>query len=148
MKRELWILLGTAALLVLGACSRQTGGVRTTGSLEVLAVTPDVTSGCPVRTGDWMALKGNNFGTQADWDQGPNTILFPPDPGLAPERVELTRVQDPATLLFVVPAGAQSGTVRLHIEGVGDAEFQVTVPSGAGSSSAVPGCQLPTPPAP
>ncbi|HHO57635.1 hypothetical protein [Oceanithermus sp.] len=148
MKKGLWTLLGLFTLLVLAACSTQTGGIRTTGALKVLSAVPDVTAGCPVRAGDWMALTGNNFGTQADWDDGPNYLLFPPEPGLAPERVELTQAQDPATLFFMVPAGAQSGTVRLHVEGVGDAEFTVTIASGAGASTAVPGCELPTPPAP
>ncbi len=135
------------ALIALAACAGPTPGLRTTGDLRILAVEPDVTQGCPVRAGDWMALKGNDFGAPEDWGpEGPNTLLFPPEPGLAPETIELTRVADPATLFFRVPADATSGTIRLHVEGVGDAEFEVTVETGPSGASAVPGCTLPQAP--
>ena len=147
MKRP-W-MLGLLALLALAACTSQAPRIKTSGSLRILSVQPDVEAGCPVRAGDWMALKGNAFGTPEDWgDNGPNALLFPPEPGLAPQRVELTKSSDPATLLFVVPAGAQSGTLRLHVEGIGDAEIPIEVQSGVGPSLAIPGCELPPPPEP
>lgn len=147
MNTAKWTLLGFLAVLVLAACQAPAERIRTTGALSIQSAQPDVTAGCPVRAGDWMALEGNDFGTQADWEEGgPNYVLFPPDPGLAPDRVELTRPADPATLFFRVPAGATSGTVRLHVEGVGDAEFEVTVEGDLGGATAVPGCELPAPP--
>ncbi len=132
------------ALLTLAACSAPQG-IHTTGSLRIQSVQPDVVAGCPVRAGDWMALKGNAFGTQADWDTGVNHALFPPEPGLPAENPEITQGENPATLMFRVPQGAQSGTLRLHVEGVGDAEILVTVQQVA-PQMAVPGCEVPAPP--
>jgi len=148
MKTVRWTVLTLAGALLIAACSTPIPRVRTTGSLRVQSVQPDVTAGCRVRAGDWMALKGNAFGTADDWANGPNRVLFPPEPGLQPAAVELTRPADPATLMFQVPAGAVSGTLKLHVEGVGDAEIAVTIASDAGASNAVPGCELPAPPAP
>ena len=140
-----FLLLGSLILLIV-ACNTKTSGIRTTGVLEVHTAVPNVTAGCAVRAGDWMSLTGNNFGVQADWDGGPNYVRFPPEPGIAAASVELTQAAGPATLFFRVPDAARSGTVRLHVEGVGDAEFEVVVETGAGNASAVPGCELPTPP--
>ncbi len=92
------------ALLTLAACSAPQG-IHTTGSLRIQSVQPDVVAGCPVRAGDWMALKGNAFGTQADWDTGVNHALFPPEPGLPAENPEITQGENPATLMFRVPQG-------------------------------------------
>ncbi|WP_135257174.1 hypothetical protein [Thermus caldilimi] len=139
MKRSLWLLL-----VALAACTAPQG-IRTTGSLRIQSVQPDVVGGCRVRAGDWMLLTGNTFGTQADWDRGSNHALFPPDPGLPAESPEITRAENPATLMFRVPQGAQSGTLRLHVEGVGDAEIPIVV-EGLAPQMAVPGCELPTPP--
>ena len=72
------------SLLALAACAAPQG-IRTTGDLRLQAVQPDVVAGCAVRAGDWMALKGNTFGTQADWDEGRSYALFPPTPGLPAE---------------------------------------------------------------
>lgn len=133
-------LLGLLAAMVLSACSGPSG-IRTTGRLRILGVQPDLA--CVVRAGDWMALKGNEFGTQEDWDGGRNWVRFPPDLPASP--VELTQAKDPATLFFRVPEGAQSGLLRVHVEGVGDAEIPVQV-AGLTPSMAVPGCELPVPP--
>lgn len=141
MKRIVWLLL-----LALAACSAPQG-IKTTGNLRIQSVQPDVVSGCKVRAGDWMALKGNTFGTQAEWDSGTNYALFPPDPGLPAEAPEITQGENPATLMFRVPEGAQSGTLRLHVEGVGDAEIPVSVENLA-PQMAVPGCEVPVPPQP
>ncbi|MDM7323416.1 MAG: hypothetical protein P3W93_000195 [Thermus sp.] len=139
MKRILWLLL-----LTLGACSNPQG-IKTTGELRIQGIQPDVVSGCKVRVGDWMALKGNSFGTQADWDAGTNYALFPPDPGLLAENPEITQSENPATLMFRVPPGAESGLLRIHIEGVGDAEIPIAV-EGTAPQRAVPGCEAPAPP--
>ncbi|WP_114313224.1 hypothetical protein [Thermus caldifontis] len=135
----------TALLLLLGllaACSAPQG-IKTSGNLQIQSVAPDVVAGCKVRAGDWMALKGNTFGSQADWDAGTNYALFPP--GLREENPEITQAQDPATLMFQVPQGAESGLLRIHVEGVGDAEIPVVV-EGLTPQMAVPGCEAPTPP--
>ncbi|WP_243093323.1 hypothetical protein [Thermus thalpophilus] len=137
MKRLLWLLL-----LALAACSVPRG-IGTTGNLRIQSVQPDVVAGCAVQAGDWMALKGNTFGTQAEWDAGINYALFPPN--LPAESPEIIQASDPATLMFRVPAGAQSGLLRLHISGVGEAEIPVLVAS-ATPQMAVPGCELPAPP--
>ncbi len=134
------------SLLLLAACSAPQG-IRTTGDLRLLSVQPDVVAGCPVRAGDWMALKGNSFGSQADWDEGKSYALFPPEPGLKAEAPEITQAENPATLMFRVPQGAESGILRLHVEGVGDAEIPVTV-QGIAPQMAVPGCEIPAPPPP
>lgn len=148
MRKKINILLGFSVLLLLVSCSRQTSEIYTTGTLDIISTVPDVTAGCPVRAGDWMTLTGNDFGRQADWETGgPNYVLFPPEPGLPPERVELTKVANPATLFLQVPVGAQSGTLKLHVKDVGDAEIIIEVVSGSSSQTAVPGCELPTPPA-
>jgi len=140
-------ILGISVLLALAACTPQAPQVRTTGSLRITAVQPDFEAGCEVRAGDWMALKGNSFGAPSDWgDGGPNWLLFPPEPGQAPERVELTKQSDPATLLFIVPAEAKSGTLRLHVEGAGDAEIVIRIRPGVAPAMAIPGCELPPPP--
>lgn len=129
-------------LLALAACTAPQG-IRTTGSLDIQAVQPDVVAGCVVRAGDWMLLKGNTFGSQADWDAGTNYALFPPD--LPAEDPEITQAENPATLMFRVPQGAQSGILRVHVEGVGDAEIPVNV-QALGVQMAVPGCEVPAPP--
>ncbi|WP_022797471.1 hypothetical protein [Thermus islandicus] len=134
------------SLLLLAACSMPQG-IRTTGDLRLQSVQPDVVAGCPVRAGDWMALKGNRFGSQADWDQGKSYALFPPEPGLRAEAPEITQAANPATLMFRVPKGAESGILHLHVEGVGDAEIPVTV-QGIAPQMAVPGCEIPSPPPP
>jgi len=139
MKRSLFL-----ALLALAACSSPQG-IKTTGALRIQSVQPDVVSGCAVRAGDWMALKGNDFGTQEDWDQGLSYALFPPEPGLFAESPEITQLENPATLMFRVPAGAESGILRLHVEGVGEAEIPVNVQEVA-PQMAVPGCEVPAPP--
>ncbi|MFC0594719.1 hypothetical protein ACFFFP_00720 [Thermus composti] len=139
MKRTLWLFL-----LALAACSAPQG-IRTTGSLRIQSVQPDVVAGCVVRAGDWMALKGNTFGTQAAWDAGTNHALFPP--GIPAQEPEITQPQDPATLLFRVPQGAESGLLRLHVEGVGDAEIPITV-APLTPQMAVPTCEAPLPPKP
>ena len=144
MKRRTWIALGWTVLLVLGGCASGPRGFRTTGGLRILAAVPDVTAGCRVRAGDWMVLTGNDFGSPADWRSGANRLRF--SPGVAPPRIELTREKDPATLFFLVPQGAQSGPVRLHVEGVGDAAFTVVVEAGVAAANAVPGCALPSAP--
>lgn len=137
MKRALLV-----GLLALAACSAPQG-IKTTGSLRVQSVQPNVVAGCAVRAGDWMAIKGNDFGAQEDWDQGRSYALFPP--GLPAEDPEITQAQDPATLMFRVPQGAQSGTLRLHVEKVGEAEIPVVV-QGVAPLMAVPGCEVPAPP--
>ena len=137
MKRALLV-----GLLALAACSAPQG-IKTTGSLRVLSVQPNVVAGCAVRAGDWMAIKGNDFGTQEDWDQGLSYALFPPD--LPAEDPEITQAQDPATLMFRVPPGAQSGILRLRVEGVGGAEIPVLV-LGLAPQMAIPGCEIPAPP--
>ncbi|AEV17196.1 hypothetical protein TCCBUS3UF1_21600 [Thermus sp. CCB_US3_UF1] len=129
-------------LLALAACTAPQG-IRTTGNLSIQAVQPDVVAGCVVRAGDWMLLKGNTFGSQADWDAGTNYALFPPD--LPAEDPEITQAENPATLMFRVPQGAQSGILRVHVEGVGDAEIPVNV-QALGVQMAVPGCEVPAPP--
>ena len=139
MKRSLFL-----ALLALAACSSPQG-IKTTGALRIQSIQPDVVSGCAVRAGDWMALKGNDFGTQEDWDQGLSYALFPP--GLPAEAPEITQAQDPATLMFRVPHGAESGVLRLHVTGVGEAEIPVVV-QGVAPEMAVPGCEVPAPPSP
>uniref|UniRef100_A0A7C2C0E2 Cell surface protein n=1 Tax=Thermus islandicus TaxID=540988 RepID=A0A7C2C0E2_9DEIN len=139
MQKTLWL-----SLLLLAACSAPQG-IRTTGDLRLQSVQPDVVAGCPVRAGDWMTLKGNRFGSQADWDQGRSYALFPPEPGLRAEAPEITQAANPATLMFRVPKGAVSGTLRLHVEGVGDAEIPVTV-QGTAPQMAVPECEIPVPP--
>lgn len=139
MKKHLWFLF-----LALAACSAPQG-LRTTGSLRIQSVQPDVVAGCQVRAGDWMLLTGNAFGTQEEWDSGTNYALFPPDPGLPAESPEITQRENPATLMFRVPEGAQSGLLRLHVAGVGDAEIPVSVQAVA-PQMAVPGCEAPTPP--
>jgi hypothetical protein len=131
-------------LLALAACSAPQG-IKTTGSLRIQSVQPDVVSGCAVRAGEWMALKGNDFGAQEDWDQGLSYAFFPP--GLPAEAPEITQFQDPATLMFRVPHGAQSGVLRLHVAGVGDAEIPVNIQEVA-PAMAVPGCEAPAPPSP
>ncbi len=133
-------LIGLALMTLLAACSGPVG-IRTTGHLRIQAVQPDPLA-CTVRAGDWMVLKGNDFGTQMDWDEGRNWVLFPP--GLPADRVELTREKDPATLFFQVPQGAISGTLRVHVEGVGEAEIPIQV-TGLAPSMAVPGCEPPLP---
>ncbi|WP_018111214.1 hypothetical protein [Thermus igniterrae] len=137
MRQTLWLLL-----LVLAACTAPQG-IRTTGKLRIQSVQPDVVAGCVVRAGDWMALKGNTFGTQEAWDSGVNYALFPPE--LPAEAPEITQAQDPATLMFRVPQGAESGILRLHVEGVGDAEIPVRV-QGMAPQMAIPQCEVPTPP--
>lgn len=139
MKKIGWLLL-----LALAACSAPQG-IKTTGKLRIQSVQPDVVSGCTVRAGDWMALKGNTFGTQADWDAGTNHALFPPDPGLPAENPEITQSENPATLMFRVPPGAESDLLRIHVEGVGDAEIPITVEQVT-PQMAVPGCEVPAPP--
>ena len=134
------------SLLALAACAAPQG-IRTTGDLRLQAVQPDVVAGCAVRAGDWMALKGNTFGTQADWDEGRSYALFPPTPGLPAEEAEITQEQGPATLLLRVPEGAESGVLRLHVEGVGEAEIPLRV-VGASPQMAVLGCEPPPPPTP
>jgi hypothetical protein len=139
MKKIGWLLL-----LALAACSAPQG-IKTTGKLRIQSVQPDVVSGCTVRAGDWMALKGNTFGTQEEWDAGINRALFPPDPGLPAENPEITQAENPATLMFRVPPGAESGILRIYVEGVGDAEIPIAV-GGISPEMAVPGCEVPAPP--
>ncbi|WP_018461002.1 hypothetical protein [Thermus oshimai] len=126
---------------VLSACG---AAIRTSGALRILSVAPDVVAGCTVRAGDWMALKGNAFGTQAEWDAGVNYVLFPP--GVKAEPVELTQSENPATLFFRVPLEAESGEIRVHVEGVGEAWIPVRVEPALSVQMAVPGCEAPTPP--
>lgn len=126
---------------VLAACG---SAIRTSGALRILSVAPDVVAGCTVRAGDWIALKGNDFGTQAQWDAGMHYVLFPP--GVRAEPVELTQAEDPATLFFRVPLEAQSGEMRVHVEGVGDAWIPVQIDPALSVQVAVPGCEAPAPP--
>ncbi len=116
---------------VLSACG---AAIRTTGALRILSVAPDVVAGCTVRAGDWMALK----------DAGVNYVLFPP--GVRAEPVELTQSENPATLFFRVPLEAESGEIRVHVEGVGEAWIPVRVEPALSVQMAVPGCEAPTPP--
>ncbi len=147
MNKAKQVFLGILAMLVLAACQTPVERINASGKLSIQSIQPNVLAGCPVRAGDWMALEGNDFGEPADWGEGgPNYVRFPPEPGIDAEQVELTKVEDPATLFFKVPAGAQSGTVKLHVEDVGDATFEVVVEGGTGGANVVPGCRLPEPP--
>ncbi len=134
--------LGAALLLLLGlaACS-QSPTFRTTGSLRILDSEPPLAR-CTLRAGDFFILKGNDFGTAEAWSNGTNYLILPE--GL-PAPVELTRERDPATLQARVPAGAVSGTAWLHVEGVGDAEFEVRIQGGPAPALVPPECRPPDP---
>ena len=138
MKKVLW--LGTVLLLALAACTAG-GPFKTRGALRILASEPPLDR-CVLRAGDYFILKGNDFGAAEDWENGTNYLILPEE---RPAPVVLTRPRDPATLQARVPEGAVSGTARLHVEGVGDAEFEVTIASGPTPATALPECRPPGP---
>jgi len=132
-----WLLL---LLLLLVACG-QNGAFRTAGKLKIPASEPPLER-CLLRAGDYFLLKGNDFGTREDWEAGINTLTLPE---AHPTEAELTKQSDPATLMAQVPEGAVSGTAQLHIEGVGNATFEVRIEGGATPTQVLPECRPPDP---
>ncbi len=135
-----WMGIGLILAVLLAACS-QTRYFRTTGNLRVLDSEPPLER-CVLRAGDFFILKGNDFGTPDDWESGVNYLILPEE---LPAEVELTRERDPATIQARVPEGAVSGTAWLHVEGVGEATFEVQIEGGVTPSLALPECRPPGP---
>ena len=123
-----WLAL--TALVLLTACGTASlPGVFTTGEIRILALEPDIRS-CEVYEGMWMAVLGENLGSEDAWESGGNSAIFPPNPpGVVAEQVVLAG----NSLFILVPSGVESGTLILDAGEAGSAEIPIMVEDfGAG----------------
>jgi hypothetical protein len=144
MRRVQAVAIGSWLSLMLVACP---GSTPTPGGKPVLQSTqPNNLVECPVRAGDWMGLKGENFGTVDDWKAGKNKVIFADK--VPATTVELTQVSGPATLILRVPDGAKSGNMVVEVGGVASDPYAVAIQPATQvrSQIAVPVCDRPTPP--
>jgi hypothetical protein len=112
--------------LLFAGCSSEVGsipGVFTTGDIRILGLDPDFRE-CVVSEGIWLALLGENLGTEEAWAAGEHRVIFPPDPpGIASEQVQLV-----GNALFVlVPRGIRSGVLTVDAGASGAASIAIVV---------------------
>lgn len=144
--RTAWLSL--TALVFLSACGTASlPGIFTTGDIRVLGLEPDVRD-CVVYEGMWMAILGENLGSEEAWEAGDNVAVFPPNPpGILADQVDLVG----NSLFILVPDGAESGTLILDAGDAGSAEIPITIETfGAGGVEpqlVAPTCSSNPPPA-
>jgi hypothetical protein len=100
---------------------------------------------CPVIRGEFIAIKGENFGVAADWQTGVNKVIFFDNVTVPTKDAELTQTGNPATLLVKVPTAAQSGPLVLEVGGVRSEAVSVIV-ADVRTNQAVGDCVYPTAP--
>ena len=140
-----FVVLGLAMAALLVACPGQS---VSGGRAKVLSSVsqPDLNT-CPVIRGQYIAIKGENFGTAADWTSGQNKLIFNSEVSVSSPDVELTQAGSPATLLVKVPAAAVTGPLVVEVAGVRSDPINVTV-NDFTPNSPVGECRYPASPTP
>lgn len=134
--------IGLAVLL--SGCPQ--GNSPAGGQARVLSsVSEPNLSTCPVIRSDYIIIKGENFGVGADWVSGANKVIFFNNVTVPAADAELTKANNPATLLVKVPKSAQSGPLVLEVGGVRSAPIEVTV-ADVRTAQVIGDCVYPTAP--